>query len=362
MDQTGMNEDRVNDDLRARMSKADAAQWDEIQQWKASQLSDKRPRAITQKMKSAALAPVGKAVSIARKVPGGEALTRTMSSAALGLVELAASASEASVRRTRILKAYRAAGHDVTSLRDIRSLPLDQVLAVKPRLSLAYSGTAAAEGAVSGVFASGGSLAAVLGMGVASAPGVGVTASAMAVDITTFLAAATRLVAHTAAYYGYDSEDPSERLFSTMVLSQAIDPAGSGRDFVVEKQATMLAFNQVMRDLARKGSLESLGGSAIMSAMKSLFSAMGVRLASRKLAQIVPVTGIVVSAGLNAALMRTIGETADHLYRERFLAERYGRVADSGEASSALVVSTQGRDMNEDVARYLELTEAESRA
>ena len=236
------------------------------------------------------------------------------------------------------------------------------MLAVKPRLSLAYSGTAAAEGAVSGVFASGGSLAAVLGMGVASAPGVGVTASAMAVDITTFLAAATRLVAHTAAYYGYDSEDPSERLFSTMVLSQAIDPAGSGRDFVVEKQATMLAFSQVMRDLARKGSLESLGGSAIVSAMKSLFSAMGVRLASRKLAQIVPVAGIVVSAGLNAALMRTIGETADHLYRERFLAERYGRVADSGEASSALVVSPQGTDINADVARYLELTEAESRA
>ena len=250
----------------------------------------------------------------------------------------------------------------MTSLRDIRSLPLDQVLAIKPRLSLAYSGTAAAEGAVSGVFASGGSLAAVLGMGVASAPGVGVTASAMAVDITTFLAAATRLVAHTAAYYGYDSEDPSERLFSTMVLSQAIDPAGSGRDFVVEKQATMLAFNQVMRDLARKGSLESLGGSAIVSAMKSLFSAMGIRLASRKLAQIVPVAGIVVSAGLNAALMRTIGETADHLYRERFLAERYGRAMGDGEPSTALVLSTQGRDMNEDVARYLELTEAESRA
>ena len=359
MDQTGMNEDRVNDDLRARMSEADAAQWDEIQQWKASQLSDKRPRAITQKMKSAALAPVGKAVSIARKVPGGEALTRTMSSAALGLVELAASASEASVRRTRILKAYRAAGHDVTSLRDIRSLPLDQVLAVKPRLSLAYSGTAAAEGAVSGVFASGGSLAAVLGMGVASAPGVGVTASAMAVDITTFLAAATRLVAHTAAYYGYDSEDPSERLFSTMVLSQAIDPAGSGRDFVVEKQATMLAFNQVMRDLARKGSLESLGGSAIVSAMKSLFSAMGVRLASRKLAQIVPVAGIVVSAGLNAALMRTIGETADHLYRERFLAERYGHVQASG-TSTDLVPSTGPQELSVDVARYVELAEAES--
>ena len=210
------------------MSESDAAHWDEIQRWKDTQMRPIRPRVISQRVRSAALAPLGKAVSVVRKVPGGEALTRTVSSAAVGLVELAASASEASVRRKRILKAYRSAGFDVQSLQDIRSLTLDDVLAVKPRLSLAYSTTAAAEGAVSGVFASGGSVAAVLGMGVASAPGVGVTASAIAVDITTFLAAATRLVAHTAAYYGYDSEDPTERLFSTMVLSQAIDPTGSG--------------------------------------------------------------------------------------------------------------------------------------
>ena len=48
-------------------------------------------------------------------------------------------------------------------------------------------------------------------MGVASAPGVGGTATAIALDITSFLASVTRLVAHTAAYDGYDSEDPAER-------------------------------------------------------------------------------------------------------------------------------------------------------
>ena len=340
------------------MSESDAAHWDEIQRWKDTQMRPIRPRVISQRVRSAALAPLGKAVSVVRKVPGGEALTRTVSSAAVGLVELAASASEASVRRKRILKAYRSAGFDVRSLQDIRSLTLDDVLAVKPRLSLAYSTTAAAEGAVSGVFASGGSVAAVLGMGVASAPGVGVTASAIAVDITTFLAAATRLVAHTAAYYGYDSEDPTERLFSTMVLSQAIDPTGSGHDFVVEKQTTMLAFNKVMRDLARRG---SLGGNVVVSAMNSLFSAMGVRLASRKLAQIVPVAGVVVSAGLNAALMRTIGETADHLYRERFLAERYGRVGAADGASTDLARPADSQELSADIARYVEIAEAESR-
>ena len=351
----------MSDDLRARMSESDAAHWDEIQRWKDTQMRPIRPRVISQRVRSAALAPLGKAVSIARKVPGGEALTRTVSSAALGLVELAASASEASVRRKRILKAYRSVGFDVRTLQDIRSLRVDDVLAVKPRLSLAYSTTAAAEGAASGVFASGGSVAAVLGMGVASAPGVGVTASAIAVDITTFLAAATRLVAHTAAYYGYDSEDPTERLFSAMVLSQAIDPTGSGHDFVVEKQATMLAFNKVMRDLSRRGSLDGLGGNVVVSAMNSLFSAMGVRLASRKLAQIVPVAGVVVSAGLNAALMRTIGEAADHLYRERFLAERYGRVETADGTSTDLARPVDTQELSADVARYVEITKAESR-
>ena len=123
----------MSDDLRARMSESDAAHWDEIQRWKDTQMRPIRPRVISQRVRSAALAPLGKAVSIARKVPGGEALTRTVSSAAVGLVELAASASEASVRRKRILKAYRSAGFDVRTLQDIRSLALDDVLAVKPR-------------------------------------------------------------------------------------------------------------------------------------------------------------------------------------------------------------------------------------
>ncbi len=64
MDQTGMNGDRVDDD--SVYERAVTPPSTKSTQWKASQLSDKTPRAITQKMK---LAPVGKAVSIARKVP-----------------------------------------------------------------------------------------------------------------------------------------------------------------------------------------------------------------------------------------------------------------------------------------------------
>ena len=362
MNETGMNDSPMSNEARARMSADDAAQWEEIQQWKAAQVRPTRPRVISQRIRSTALAPLGKVAAVARKVPGGDAITRAVSSAALGLVDLAASASEASVRRRRILKAYCSAGYRVERVTDIRGLSLAQIRAIKPRLNLAYSGSAAAEGAVSGVFASGGSAAALLGMGVASAPGVGVTTSAIALDIVTFLAAATRLVSHTAAYYGYDTVDPAENLFSTMVLSQAIDPEGAGREFVLEKQATMLAFNKVMRDLAKRGPMDSVGNSAIAAALNSLFSALGARLVGRKLAQIVPVAGIIVGAGLNASLMRTIGDTADHLYRERFLVERYGHIDEAGDTPSGTVSVTLADDIRADIARYVELAQAEGRS
>ena len=68
-----------------------------------------------------------------------------------------------------------------------------------------------------------------------------------------------------------------------------------------------------------------------------------------------------MSAGLNAVLMRTIGETADHLYRERFLAERYGRVETADGTSTDLARPADTQELSADVARYVEITKAESR-
>lgn len=265
---------------------------------------------------------------------------------------------------TLILKAYRKAGYDVECLEDIRrlGLDLDQIRPVRPHLKIAYSSAAAAEGAFSGVVASGGSIAAVLGLGVASAPGIALTASVVALDIATFLGAATRLVSHTAAYYGYDTVDPAENLFATMVLSQAIDPESAGEGAVVEKQTTMIAFNKVMRDVAKRGPMDSVGTNVFSAAINSLVASLGARLASLKIAQIIPFIGIIVGAFVNASLMRTIGDTADHLYRERFLAERYGYIDEAGEDSTGVVSSQLADEISADIASYVELTQTEGRS
>ena len=256
------------------------------------------------------------------------------------------------------MKAYRRAGNDVECLEDIRNLDLAEIQLVRPHLKVGYAAVTATEGAVSSVFATGGAVAAILGLGIASAPGVGVIAGVIGLDIATFLASSARLVSHTAAYYGYDTKDPTEKLFSAMVLSQAIAPRSTADDHVVEEKTSMLVFNKVVRKLTKRGSMESVGNNALTASVNSLFAALGARLVGIKMAQILPIIGIIVGMVLNASLMRTIGVTADHLYRERLLIERYGQDDSASDREEA----DDEEDLDTEVARYIELTKAENAA
>ena len=52
--------------------------------------------------------------------------------------------------------------------------------------------------------------------------------------------------------------------------------------------------------------------------------AVGIRLTKAKLAQVVPVVGAAVGSGFNAYYTARVCDAAYYLYRERFMAERYG--------------------------------------
>jgi len=350
-------ENSTRDDIRQRMTDGDRAQWDAIQEWKAAQVSPRSPRVITQRIRSYVLSPLKKVVGIAGKIPGVAAIAGWISSAVLGLVEKATSAAESSVQRERIVKAYRRAGNDVECLEDIRNLNLAEIQLVRPHLKVGYAVVTATEGAVSSVFATGGAVAALLGLGIASAPGIGVIMGAIGLDIATFLASSARLVSHTAAYYGYDTKDPAEKLFSAMVLSQAIAPRSTADDHAVEKATSMRVFNKVVRKLTKRGSMESVGNNALTASVNSLFAALGTRLVGMKMAQILPIIGIIVGMVLNASLMRTIGVTADHLYRERLLIERYGQDDSASDREEA----DDEEDLDTEVTRYIELAKADKR-
>ncbi len=350
----------ARDDIRRRMTDDDRAQWDAIQEWKAAQVNPRSPRVITQRIRSYVLTPVKKVVGLVGKIPGGAAIAGWTSSAVVGLIEKVTAAAESSVRRERIVKAYRRAGNDVECLEDIRNLSLAEIQLVRPHLKVGYAAVTATEGAVSSVVATGGAVAAILGLGIASAPGIGVIAAAIGLDVATFLASSARLVSHTAAYYGYDTNDPTEKLFSAMVLSQAIAPRSAADDHAVEKETSMLVLNKVVRKLTKRGSMGSIGNNALTASVNSLFAALGGRLVGMKMAQILPIIGIIVGMALNASLIRTIGVSAENLYRERLLLERYGQEETDAETEASSDEADDPDDLEEELAHYVELAKAQS--
>jgi EcsC family protein len=261
-----------------------------------------------------------------------------------GLLSLVNKASEATLRRKAVIAAYAKRGHAVSELSDIHALDLSDIDKAKPRLGLSYTAFSTVEGAGAGLAVSGGELLAtaggVFGAGAGAAPGAGTVAAAIAADAVLVLGAMTRAVAHTAAYYGYDTELPQERVFALGVLNFGMSQQ-TGKSFAY------LELNKIVNDLARKATWEKLNKNAVTRIVKAFYERSASQLTRKKLGQAVPVLGIAIGAGLNAKLLHTVTSDAEHLHRERFLREKHSlRTVDvtaTGEAGdSDLVQDTDG--------------------
>jgi hypothetical protein len=82
--------------------------------------------------------------------------------------------------------------------------------------------------------------------------------------------------------------------------------------------------------------------------VEKVFARLGFRLTQRKLGQTVPVVGVLFGAGMNAKLLMSVTDDAEHIYRERFLRERYGLPAhDALPATHETIDDTEVIDMVE---------------
>lgn len=322
------------------MSPEDARHWQAVQGWKAKRFSLTTRRLLPEKWRARATGMSGqareRAGEAAGKLPGAERFGEFLAQALQGLTDAGARAGAATVRAEAVLKSYRKRGHDVAALADVRRLEVSDILAVKPRLDLAYIAGSAAQGAGTGLLASGGTMLAAGGGvgtgGAAAAPGVAAVVGAMAADAAATIVASNRAVAHVAAYYGYDIDDPGERVFALGALSMGLaEDAG--------KLAAYRELNKIVQALARRQTWKQLSSNQVTRVVQAVYASLGMRLTQRKLAQAVPVVGIVIGAGLNARALARVVDDAEHLYLERFLRERYGLPveADDEGSESALI-------------------------
>lgn len=267
----------------------------QIQEWKnpAQSWFDKAMEAVSWQLDKA-----GKALL---NTPGvGPAVQKGFS----GIVSVVNDASQWSVRPHTILEEYRRFEHaGIASLADLYTLDLSSVDRVIGWLDMKYEGIALVEGAAAG----GASLL--------------TPAAALAVipaDVVALLALNLRAVGEYATYCGLDVALPHERLFALNVLALASSPSDG------QKQIALAQLVRIARDVALRKSWQDLEEHAAVQSVQKIAQALSIRLTKAKLAQVIPVAGAVIGGSFNAYYTDKVCKAAFYLYRERFLAEKYG--------------------------------------
>ncbi len=245
--------------------------------------------------------PLDKAGQAVLNAPGiGPAIQRACS----GFVGFINDASHSTVRPQAILEEYRRLGHtDISMPADIYHLDLSTVDRVIGWLDTKYEGIALLQGAAAG------------------GTSVLTPATALAVipaDVVALLALNLRAVGEYATYCGFDVSLPQERLFALNVLALASSPSDGS------KQIALAQLVRIAHDVALKKSWQSLEEHVAVQAAQKIAQALSVRLTKAKLAQAIPVAGAAIGGGFNAYYTDKVCKAAFYLYRERFLAEKYG--------------------------------------
>ena len=273
------------------MSEYEKRAIEEIHLWKTPKLSwfEKAMKAISW--------PLDKAGDLAMDAPViGWVIEKSVG----GIVSVTNDLAQWSVRPDAIYEGFRDRGHKgVRKSKDILTLNLEAVDKVIGWLGAKYKGIATVEGAVTGT----------VGL-----PGI-------PPDIIALVTLNLRAIGEYATYCGFDVSSQHERLFAMNVLGLASSPNDAA------KGVAMAQLVKIAKEVAKKKAWKDLEKHSFVKIIQHIAKALGIRLTKAKLAQVIPKLGAVVGGGFNAYYTAKVCDAAYNLYRERFLAEKYGEDA-----------------------------------
>lgn len=144
-------------------------------------------------------------------------------------------------------------------------------------------------------------------------------AAGLAIDIPATITLALRTARLTGLTYGFGGDGTAERVFILDILGLA---AANSK---AEKSRALARLEWEQADMAPDswGKIVVLTGQSTgaMAAMRRVATALGVNLESRKIAQLTPIVGAVVGAGVNASFQSDVARAARYGYRVRWLAQ-----------------------------------------
>jgi hypothetical protein len=326
---------RNEDAMSAEMSPYEKQAWEKLIAAERSRRNSLRARA-TDKVNGAVSTAVAFAGNTVKKVPGGAGVTdgidagiKTALSGAAKAIFIPAIVSVSIDRRAkRLRKRYPEIGAKSPFVTlDLQALDKGRPRQVIPLTNAATSAGAsiAITGAEVSTTVSGGATA-------------GVVALAIAGDVAVSLGLLGRSIAEVAVHYGYDPSEPEEEIFLMSVLSYSSAASLEG------KTAALAGLSKLAQQMMRQATWKELEKDVVVKAIQSIFTKLGLRLTHKRLAQVVPVVGGVISAGLSYDMQNRALRDASRIYRVRYLVDKYGlsfdewvqRATEDAEADPAL--------------------------
>lgn len=278
----------------------------------------------------------------AAKIPQKEAIAAAYATAAKALMDFTIGNGIHSVSLEASIKRHQKRGHEVEHSQDFLNLDLRQCDEMLPNRKRIHQFAAIAEGAASSLLITGATVSTSVSGGATAAIALGTVAA----DSVVVMGGLGRVVGEIAVSYGFDPNLPEEELFSIQVLGLGF-AVGSGA------KATVLAgLSRLTQDMMRRATWTQLNQHLLVEVINRAFATMGLKLTQKKLAQVVPVAGILISSGVNLRLLNRVHDAAVQAYRLRFLTEKYN--IEAPPSSDVVVLGTE-LDDNEDVVQIEQL-------
>jgi hypothetical protein len=226
--------------------------------------------------------------------------------------------SRAGLSPKRLIAKHNKRGNTVDSLLDIRKLDLSEVenIGIKSA-SWYYPAIAAASGAGASFVITGGQLTVVASGGAALAPSGGVIAVSIAGDFAVLSALSSRAVGHYALLYGYDPEEPAEKLFMMSIVNAGTAFSSSAKALAMKDIANLT------QALVRGNTWKELSKTVIGKMADEFNKRFQERITKAALGKSIPIAGIIVSGAFNWATLERLTDVAQIVYRRRFLIEKY---------------------------------------
>lgn len=158
----------------------------------------------------------------------------------------------------------------------------------------------------------------VVGLVEGFAFGLGNITAAIA-DIPVFFTLTFRVMQQIASIYGYDPEDPKEKLFMIKLMSYGTAAKGSSK---LALQAELQTLKVGIKRYTFKKMQEMGKKYSIVIIARSVGKNVGVRLTKKTLLKAIPLIGGVFGGFFNYGFIRQMADVTNMMYKKRFLEDK----------------------------------------